>query len=329
MAPLIEIKNLTAGFETPKGFLRAVDNVSLTIEAGESLGLVGESGCGKSATALSILQLLPFPIGKVTGGEILFGGRDLLKLNEKELCEVRGREIAMIFQEPMSALNPVMRIGKQIAEPLMIHGLAKDKNSAMAKAVEMLERVGIPEPQKRAKLYPHELSGGMRQRVLIAMALITRPKMIIADEPTTALDATLQSQIIDLLADLQKDFSASILFITHDLGLVKRLCQKTTVMYAGQVVESAPTAELFASPKHPYSEGLLHALPNDTLAPKTPLKTIPGRLPSFFEWESGCRFRPRCPYATQECTATQTLETTSANRCLRCKLAPLSQEANS
>ena len=322
MAPLLQVENLVAGFETPKGFLKAVDGVSFQIAEGESVGLVGESGCGKSASALSILQLLPHPIGKITEGKILYQGRDLLELPTKELCAIRGKEIAMIFQEPMSALNPVMRLGEQIAEPLLIHKLVQNKADAKAQVLQMLERVGIPEPHRRFGAYPHELSGGQRQRALIAMALITRPKLIIADEPTTALDATLQTQILELLASLQKEFALSVLFITHDLGLVKKLCHRVNVMYAGQIVESAPCQELFSSPKHPYSAGLLASRIGENDTPKGMLKTIEGRLPGYFEWESGCRFRPRCPYAAASCQNPQPLRQL-ATRCLRCELNPL------
>jgi oligopeptide/dipeptide ABC transporter ATP-binding protein len=317
MEKLLEITDLVVGFETPKGFVKAVDGVSFSISQGETVGLVGESGCGKSTVAFSILRLLPHPVGKIASGSICFEGRELTTLPQKALCEIRGRDIAMIFQEPMSALNPVMRIGDQIAEPIIIHEGPSAKKSAAARAVELLAKVGIPDPAGCARAYPHQLSGGMRQRVVIAMALACRPKLIIADEPTTALDVTLQKQILELLASLQREMGLAILFITHDLGLVKKLCAKTLVMYAGQIVEAGPTSELFAAPRHPYTTALLAARPSDAMAPKTLLKSIPGRLPSYWEWASGCRFRARCTLATVGCEAPQAL-IGSPERCVRC-----------
>lgn len=314
MAPLIQIDNLVAGFETPAGLMRAVDGASLHINAGETVGLVGESGCGKSATAFSILRLLPHPVGKIISGSIRFGDQELTTLDEKALCGIRGKRISIIFQEPMSALNPVMKIGDQVAEPLLIHEKIS-RADALARAQEMLTRVGIPNAAERMKAYPHQLSGGQRQRVVIAMALICRPQLIIADEPTTALDVTLQKQILELLADLQKETGAAILFITHDLGLVKKFCQRTYVMYAGQIVEHGPTGALFGSPAHPYTRALLTSRPSDTHAPKALLPSIEGRLPTFWEWPQGCRFAPRCAFAQTQCLAPQSL--TDNVRCCR------------
>ncbi len=316
MEKLLEIENLSVGFETPRGMMRAVEGVSLQIGQGETVGLVGESGCGKSATAFSVLRLLPQPIGNILSGEIRLWDktqpRDLLKMAEKQLCGVRGKEISMIFQEPMSALNPVMRIGEQVAEPLLLHEKIS-KKAALEKAERMLERVGIANANKRLRDYPHELSGGQRQRVLIAMALICHPRLVIADEPTTALDATLQTQILELLAQLQREEGCAILFITHDLGLVRKFCERTYVMYAGQIVEEGTTHALFGSPQHPYTRALLAARPSERNAPKTLLPTLPGRLPTFWELTSGCRFAPRCVFAKVACQAPQMLQ-----NCVRC-----------
>jgi len=258
-------------------------------------------------TAFSILKLLPHPTGKILSGNILFNEKELTSLQEKELCEIRGKEISMIFQEPMSALNPVMRIGDQIAEGLILHEKISKKD-ALAEAERILLRVGISDAHAKLRAYPHELSGGERQRAVIAMALICKPQLVIADEPTTALDVTIQTQILELLKELQREMGVSILFITHDLGLVKKFCDRTYVMYAGQIVESAKTSELFASPRHPYTQALLDARPSDAHPPKTPLRSIEGRLPTFWEWEAGCRFAPRCPYALEKCKQPQVLE---------------------
>ena len=323
LKPLLEIENLTVGFHTPAGFMRAVEDVSLQIGAGETVGLVGESGCGKSATAFSILQLLPHPSGQIVGGKIIFydensNGRDLTLLQEKELCTVRGKLISMIFQEPMSALNPVMRIGDQVAEVLTLHEKIPQAD-ALQQAEKLLLRVGITDAAQKMRAYPHQLSGGQRQRVIIAMALICRPRLIIADEPTTALDVTVQAQILELLAELQRETGAAIVFITHDLGLVRKFCQRTYVMYAGQVVESGPTEEIFARAQHPYTQALLASRPGEHTPPKTLLASIEGRLPSFWEWPSGCRFAPRCPHAQDICRAAQILKETPAHavRCVR------------
>jgi oligopeptide/dipeptide ABC transporter ATP-binding protein len=336
MARLLEIENLIVGFETSKsytksseaqnaaGFMRAVDGVSLHINQGETVGLVGESGCGKSATAFSILQLLPFPTGKIVSGNIIFNDAgkniELTKMGEKELCEIRGKSISMIFQEPMSALNPVMRIGDQVAEGLLIHEKIS-KKEALKEAERLLNRVGIENAAARMKSYPHQLSGGQRQRAVIAMSLICKPQLIIADEPTTALDVTLQNQILELLKELQRETGAAILFITHDLGLVKKFCERTYVMYAGQIVEHGNSRDIFSQPQYPYTRALLNSRPNDALKPKTLMTTIEGRLPTFWEWQSGCRFAARCVYAKAECKAQQILEETQTTtvRCCRYK----------
>jgi peptide/nickel transport system ATP-binding protein len=298
-APLLELENLHTYFYTDTGVARAVDGVSLQVGAGETVGVVGESGCGKSVTALSILRLVRPPGRIESGSAIRFEGRDLLTLGEREMQKVRGNRIAMVFQEPMTALNPVFTIGDQIAEVARIHA-GMSKKQAWQKAIEMLRLVGIPAPEQRAGEYPHQLSGGMRQRVVIAMALVMNPALVIADEPTTALDVTIQAQILELLADLTKRLGTSILLITHDLGVVAENCSRVIVMYAGEVVEEAPTAELFSHPHHPYTEGLLGAMPRVGHEAER-LATIPGTVPPPTAWPEGCRFRDRCPYSWARC----------------------------
>ena len=298
-APLLELDDLRTYFYTDTGVARSVDGVSFTVGAGETVGVVGESGCGKSVTALSILRLVRAPGRIEPGSAIRFEGRDLLTLGEKEMQQVRGNRIAMVFQEPMTALNPVFTIGDQIAEVARIHA-GMSKREAWHKAVEMLRLVGIPAPEQRASEYPHQLSGGMRQRVVIAMALVMNPALVIADEPTTALDVTIQAQILELMADLTRRLGTSILLITHDLGVVAENCSRVIVMYAGEVVEEAATAELFASAHHPYTEGLLGAMPR-VGGEAERLATIPGTVPPPTAWPEGCRFRDRCPYAWERC----------------------------
>jgi oligopeptide/dipeptide ABC transporter ATP-binding protein len=293
--PLLSIENLRTYFYTEGGVARAVDGVTFQVGAGETVGLVGESGCGKSVTALSILRLISSPGRIEPDSRMLFVGRDLMQLSSEEIRRVRGNRIAMIFQEPMTALNPVFTVGDQIAEVARIHEKASRK-AAWARAVEMLELVGIPAPAERAKEYPHQLSGGMRQRVVIAMALVMKPALVIADEPTTALDVTIQAQILDLLKDLQGKFGTSILLITHDMGVVAETCSRVLVMYGGEIVEEAPVAEIFAKPHHPYTEGLLAAMPR-VGQERERLQTIPGTVPPPTQWPSGCRFHDRCPYA--------------------------------
>ena len=297
---LLEVDNLQTHFRTPDGVNRAVDGISFAVEAGETVAIVGESGCGKSVTANSILRLVPQPPG-IIGGAIRFQGRDLLKLSERAMREVRGNDISMIFQEPMTSLNPVLTIGRQIAEPLRLHqGLSRE--SVEQRVVEMLGLVGIAEPRRRTREYPHQLSGGMRQRVMIAIALACRPKLLIADEPTTALDVTLQAQILELMRELKAESGAAIILITHDLGVVAEVCDEVAVMYAGEIVERADVDDLFASPQHPYTVGLLGSIPRlDRRA--THLATIEGMVPNMTNPPAGCRFAARCPFVDDACRA--------------------------
>ncbi len=297
--PLLEVKNLKTHFFTDAGVLPSVDGVSFHIDAGETLGIVGESGCGKSVTAMSILRLIPDPPGRIVGGEILFRNVDLTKLPIKDLRRIRGNDIAMIFQEPMTSLNPVYTVGNQIIEAITLHQ-NKDAEQARALAIAMLHQVGIPEPETRIDEYPHQMSGGMKQRVMIAMALSCNPALLIADEPTTALDVTIQAQILELLARIQREREMAVMLITHDLGVVAEVCQRVVVMYAGQVAEAAPTASLFANATHPYTLGLLGSLPNRVPRGHR-LPTIAGSVPSPQNFPSGCRFRNRCPHATDVC----------------------------
>jgi peptide/nickel transport system ATP-binding protein len=296
--PLLSIQDLRTYFYTEAGVARAVDGVSLHIEAGETVGLVGESGCGKSVTAMSVLRLIQPPGRIEAGSRLMFEGRDLMTIGDRELRAIRGARIAMVFQEPMTALNPVFTVGDQIAEVVRIHG--GSKKEAWDKAVEMLSVVGIPSPADRAHDYPHQLSGGMRQRVVIAMALVMNPALVIADEPTTALDVTIQAQILELLRDLQKKFGTSILLITHDLGVVAETASRVIVMYGGEVVEEALVETLFEQPHHPYTEGLLRAMPR-VGETRDRLSTIPGTVPPSTAWPNGCRFRDRCPYSWARC----------------------------
>ena len=297
--PLLELENLHTFFYTDTGVAKAVDGVSFAVGVGETVGVVGESGCGKSVTALSILRLVR-PPGRIEPGSVMrFEGKDLMALDEDEMQHVRGNRIAMVFQEPMTALNPVFTIGDQIGEVARVHA-GMSKRESLEKAVEMLKLVGIPAPEQRADEYPHQLSGGMRQRVVIAMALVMNPALVIADEPTTALDVTIQAQILELLADLTRRLGTSVLLITHDLGVVAENCTRVIVMYAGEVVEEAATSDLFASAHHPYTEGLLGAMPR-VGGEKDRLATIPGTVPPPTNWPKGCRFRDRCPYSWERC----------------------------
>ncbi len=320
---LLEIDNLQTHFRTPDGINRAVDGVSFAIEAGETLAVVGESGCGKSVTAMSILRLIPEPPGKIAGA-IRFLGRNLLELSDREMRAIRGNEISMIFQEPMTSLNPVLTVGRQIGETLRLHqGL--NAAQAEARAVEMLTLVGIPAPGQRVREYPHQLSGGMRQRVMIAIALACSPKLLIADEPTTALDVTIQAQILDLMRDLKSRVGAAIMLITHDLGVVAEVADRVVVMYAGRKVEEAPVRELFANPRHPYTQGLLGAVPKlgSSLTGKTTrLAEITGMVPSLKQKIPGCVFAGRCGSATELCRAVAPgLEMKSANHMAACHYA--------
>lgn len=300
---LLQIRNLKTTFFTDDGQVRAVDDVSFDIRPGEILGLVGESGCGKSVTSLSILRLLS-SAGKIESGEILFDGRDLLKVSEKEMQAIRGNKISMIFQEPMTSLNPVLTIGDQVAEPLLLHKGMK-KAEAMSKAVDLLHAVRIPDARLRARDYPHQLSGGMRQRVMIAMAIACNPSLLIADEPTTALDVTIQAQILELLQGLRQEYKLSILLITHALGVVAEVADRVVVMYAGKVVEAAPVAELFARPKHPYTVGLLDSIPKISWGgeKKDRLVTIEGTVPDLLHPPEGCAFYDRCKDRMAQCTS--------------------------
>jgi len=296
---LLDIQKLTTCFSSPQGIAKAVDTVSLSFMQGETLAIVGESGCGKTVLALSILGLIPDPPGRVTEGSVLYRGQDLLDLSENELREVRGNHISMVFQEPMTALNPVFRVDDQIGEPLRLHQ-GFNKTEALEKAVDALDLVGIPNPTKIAKSYPHELSGGMRQRVMIAMALACNPDILIADEPTTALDVTIQAQILDLMNDLKTRMNGSLMLITHDLGVVARMAQRVAVMYSGKIVELSAAKQLYKKPLHPYTQGLLASVP--TMGDKTHLTPIPGIVPSIFDLPEGCRFHPRCPKAFTKCS---------------------------
>ncbi len=292
MSKLLEIEGLESGFDTEGGLVRAVDGVSFELEKGRTLGIVGESGCGKTVSAMSIVDLLPKPAGRVLGGRISFKGQELRDADPEVMYKTRGNEIGVIFQEPMTALNPVQRVGKQITEALLLH---KDvsKREALQHAVELLDAVGIPSPERRISDHPHELSGGMRQRVMIAIALCCDPDLLIADEPTTALDVTVQAQILDLMSKMQKERGMATLLITHDLGVIAEQCDEVVVMYAGRIVERAPVKELFAKPKHAYTKGLLASIPRLTNERKTELRTIPGQVASIQEFVSGCRFCQR------------------------------------
>jgi len=298
--PLLEIDELCVEFTTDEGRVRALDRVSLAVQPGATLGIVGESGCGKSVTALSIMRLLPQPMGQIVGGRVLFDGTDLVPLPLTAMQRIRGQEIGMVFQEPMTALNPVHTIGRQLAEALVVHGKAR-QTEALRQAAAMLERVGIPAPDVRLGEYPHQLSGGMRQRVVIAMALICEPRLLIADEPTTALDVTVQAQILELIGDLQREFGMAVVLITHDLGVIAESCADMVVMYAGKVVESGSTLAIFDAPRHPYTRGLLSSIPRLDHPAKTRLNTIEGMVPSLYELPAGCRFSNRCPLVQPAC----------------------------
>ena len=300
--PLLAVEDLRVYFDTDVGVVHAVDGVSYEIAKGETLAIVGESGCGKSVGAMSILGLVPQPPARVASGRISFEGEDLLRADEARMRQLRGDDIAMIFQEPMSSLNPVYRVGDQIGESLILHrGI--DAIEARERAIELLARVGIPAPAQRADDYPHQLSGGMCQRVMIAMALACDPKLLIADEPTTALDVTVQAQILELMRRLQDETGMSILLITHDLGVVAEMAHRVVVMYAGQVVERAPVGAIFDHPSHPYTAGLLHSLPQPSTGPALPLEPIAGNVPNALDFPRGCRFHPRCRHAFEPCRA--------------------------
>jgi peptide/nickel transport system ATP-binding protein len=303
---LLEVEGLQTFFFLRGGILKAVDGVSFRLRPHETLAIVGESGCGKSMTALSLMRLIPDPPGKIVGGSVKLDGIDVIGLDERAMRGVRGKDISMIFQEPMTSLNPVMTVGRQIAEALLLHeGVSRAE--AMRRAVEILRLVRIPEPEQRLKEYPHQLSGGMRQRVMIAMALACNPKVLIADEPTTALDVTIQAQILDIILDLQKKLGTALILITHDLGVVAETAQRVIVMYAGRKVEEAPVGELFARPQHPYTHGLMASIPRlelmrgGTGETKRRLQEIPGIVPALTNLPAGCAFAPRCPFAEERC----------------------------
>ena len=299
---MLEIKGLKTHFKTDDGWLHAVDGVDMTIDAGETLCVVGESGCGKSVTAKTVMKLIDMPPGKIAAGQVLWQGRDLVPLGPQEMSKIRAKEIAIIFQEPMTSLNPVFTVGEQIAESLRLHeGLSR--RDAMDRAIEMLRLVRIPTPERRIHDYPHQFSGGMRQRVMIAIALACKPKLLIADEPTTALDVTIQAQILDLMAELKSSMGMAVMLITHAMGVVAEVAQRVVVMYAGKVVEEAPVEALFANPRHPYTQGLIRSIPRIDLAAthKTRLEAIPGTVPKLIEPAEGCRFASRCRHASAAC----------------------------
>ncbi|MFN7743362.1 MAG: ABC transporter ATP-binding protein [Phycisphaerales bacterium] len=319
---MLEIKGLKTHFKTDDGWLHAVDGVDMTLDAGETLCVVGESGCGKSVTAKTVMKLIDMPPGKIVAGQVLWQGRDLVPLGPQEMQAIRAKEIAIIFQEPMTSLNPVFTVGEQIAESLRLHeGLSR--KDALERAVEMLRLVRIPTPERRVKDYPHQFSGGMRQRVMIAIALACKPKLLIADEPTTALDVTIQAQILDLMAELKSTMGMAVMLITHAMGVVAEVAQRVVVMYAGKVVEEATVEELFANPRHPYTQGLIRSIPRIDLAAthKTRLEAIPGTVPKLIEPAEGCRFAGRCRHATPACsTATPPLREVSPGHKVACIL---------
>ena len=315
--PLLQVRDLQTHFFTRGGVARAVDGVSFSVDAGETLALVGESGCGKSVTAFSLLRLVADPPGRIVGGEVLFEGRDLVRLSASEMRAVRGDRIAMIFQEPMTSLNPVFTIGDQIREAIVQHR-PMGRREAWKRVIETLDLVGIPDPVMRANEYPHRLSGGMRQRAMIAMALACEPRLLIADEPTTALDVTIQAQILDLIGDLKRQLGMGVLLITHDLGVVAQHAQRVAVMYAGRIVEQAPIVELFADPRHPYTRGLIASIPKGGAEPQRLLE-IAGMVPALTDMPTGCAFAPRCGHAMDRCRAEQPpLVATRGTRDLAC-----------
>ena len=297
---LLRVENLITEFDTDEGLVRAVDDISFAVKPGETVGIVGESGCGKSVTAASIMRLLPQPMGRIAGGSILFQGRDLTRLDQAAMHKIRGNHIGMVFQEPMTALNPVHTVGRQLMEVLLLHKKIT-KQQALQEAVAMLDRVGIPAPDIRMGEYPHQLSGGMRQRVLIAIALACKPELLIADEPTTALDVTIQAQILELIRELQNDMGMSVILITHDLGVIAETSQTVVVMYAGKIAEMGTVYDIFDHPTHPYTKGLLDSIPRLDSTPKSKLSIIRGMVPGLLDLPVGCRFENRCPYRQERC----------------------------
>ena len=316
---LLKVSHLATEFDTEQGVARALDDISFQLHAGETLGIVGESGCGKSVSALSIMRLLPRPTGRIVNGEVRFRGQDLVRLPAEDMHHIRGNRIAMIFQEPMTALNPVYRVSRQLGETLALHNPKMSKDDIYWASIKMLQRVGIPAPERRMKEYPHQLSGGMRQRVMIAIALLCEPEILIADEPTTALDVTIQAQILHLLKELQQETGMAIIFITHDLGVIAELCDRVLVMYGGRIIERAAIETLFDNPLHPYTRGLLNAIPRLDKPPKQPLSTIAGMVPSLFDFPPGCRFQNRCEFVETRCQhETPELEDASNGQQVRC-----------
>jgi peptide/nickel transport system ATP-binding protein/oligopeptide transport system ATP-binding protein len=303
MTKLLEVNDLKTYFYIDDGVVKAVDGVNFSVEAGKTIGIVGESGCGKSITAMSILRLIPDPPGKIVNGEVIFNGKDLTKVSDEEIRGIRGNDISMIFQEPMTSLNPVFTVGFQIGEVLMLHQKLSEKE-AKERAIEMIKLVGIPRAEKIVNEYPHQLSGGMRQRIMIAMALACQPKLLIADEPTTALDVTIQAQILEIMNDLKNKLNTSIMLITHDLGVIAEMADHIIVMYSGKIVEDAPSLELFKNPRHPYTIGLMSSIPS-LVKEGQRLETIPGAVPNPLYLPKGCYFHPRCKYATEECRKAQ------------------------
>ena len=317
--PLLQVSHLATEFQTEQGLARALDDISFEVNGGETLGIVGESGCGKSVTSLSIMRLLPKPAGNIVQGKVIFNGQDLVKLPANDMHSIRGNRIAMIFQEPMTALNPVYKVNRQLGETLALHNPEMSKQAIHEASIKMLERVGIPAPQRRMNEYPHQLSGGMRQRVMIAIALLCNPDILIADEPTTALDVTIQAQILQLLKDLQQETGMAIIFITHDLGVIAELCDRVLVMYGGRIIEQADINTLFDRPGHPYTRGLLKAIPRLDSPAKQPLSTIRGMVPSLFDYPPGCRFQNRCDYVQDRCKQqTPELESRDNGQQVRC-----------
>ncbi len=332
MGTLLDIKNLQTHFFTSAGTVKAVDGVSYTVDEGETVAVVGESGSGKSVTALSILQLVAKPPGEIVGGEIFFEGRDLLKLSDAEVRDIRGQEISMIFQEPMTSLNPVLSIGQQLTETMLAH-LDISEEEANSRAVAYLDKVGISEPERRLKQYPHHLSGGMRQRVMIAMALSCEPKLIIADEPTTALDVTIQAQILELMKNLTRELGVAQIIITHNLGVVARYADRVNVMYAGKVIESGTAEDIYHKPQHPYTLALLKSVPRLDLVRAAKLDPVDGQPPDLSKLDGGCSFRPRCRFATEECGKSYPpLEKISDSQTVACfnkgNLVPTMKEAS-
>jgi oligopeptide transport system ATP-binding protein len=300
MTALLRVRDLKTYFYTSDGVVKAVDGVSYDLEPGQTLGLVGESGCGKTVSALSLMRLIPNPPGKIVGGEIIFEGRDLLKVNEDEMYHIRGKDIAMVFQEPMTSLNPVLTIGRQVTETLELH-LAIGKRAALDRAIELLEKVGIPEPEKRLDDYPHQFSGGMCQRVMIAMALSCNPKLLLADEPTTAVDVTIQAQLLQLVKQFSEKLGTAVIIITHNLGVVARYADRVNVMYAGRIVETGAARQIYGDPRHPYTLGLLKSVPRLDQPRKEKLIPIEGMPPDLSRLPIGCAFRPRCTFAIDKC----------------------------